>query len=84
MRQYSYTSRKQKSIISKVPQVRPVIIQVLIQDLTLFTERVLKAIVKPLEEFEGLLQDIETERTNVDRSASLVSAESPCSSLEGE
>jgi len=38
----------------------------------------LKAIVKPPEEFEKLLLDIETERTSVDRSANLVSAESPC------
>ncbi len=58
-------------------QVRRVIIPVLTQDLKFVIERVLKAIVKPLEQFEKLLLDIETERTNVDRSANLVSAESP-------
>ncbi len=59
-------------------QVRRVIIPVLTQDLKFVIERVLKAIVKPPEEFEKLLLDIETERTSVDRSANLVSAESPC------
>lgn len=78
MRQYLCIWRGQSSIISKVLQVRPVILQVLIQDLIFFKERVLKAIVKPLEEFERLLLDIETEQTSVDRCASLVSEESLC------
>lgn len=52
----------------------------LIQDLMLFLERVLKAIVKP-EEFERFLPDIETEQTSVDRSASLLDAESLCLSF---
>lgn len=49
----------------------------LIQDLMVFPERVLKAIVKP-EEFERFLLEIETEQTSVDRSASLLDAESLC------
>jgi len=78
MRQCSYTWREQSSTISKMLQVRRVIIPVLTQDLKSVIERVLKVIVKPPEEFEKLLLDIETERTSVDRSANLVSAESPC------
>ncbi len=83
MRQYSYIWRGQGSTISKVLQVRPVIILVLIQDLIFFKERVLKAIVQPPEEFERLLLDIDTEQASVDRSASLVSEESPCLKYRG-